>query len=91
MKSGTGETTSMPKPKSLQKVEVQWEDICSHDGWIPPEYAARSCTTILCHSVGYLFAEDKQVIKLASTYNSEHLGHVLVIPKAVVKKITKLR
>lgn len=69
-------------------VHVEWMDAALTPGWIEMHDEA---DVIPVDTIGYLWYEDKRVIKLAQTISSSgHYSAVHTIPKSTVIKITRL-
>lgn len=84
-------TKTSPFPYPV-RVEVEWEDAHSVNPWMHKDEMSHHLQPVLCRSVGYLVASDKQGVKLVQTANAEDgVFSGLCIPRGMVKKVTKLR
>ena len=73
-------------------VHVQWRDPATFPDWIP-QTDAGVFQPVINYSVGYLLpGTDAKTIRLAMTQNGEgDCCDVLVIPRALIIKIRKVR
>ncbi len=80
---------STTEPKlGLKRVEVTWEDICTHAGWFHP---TDPIEPTIVTQIGYLHPiQDKKYIKLISSYYDDEVGDVTQIPRALVITIRKI-
>ena len=72
-------------------VEVEWQDATSADEWMPLADAKRWDPAHV-RSVGYVVHMSKREVRLAMQQNT--VGHVaitLVIPRGMVRRVTRLR
>lgn len=77
--------------KTFKRVQVEWQDACSHDEWQTPEHLDDS--PLNCVTVGFLCKETKTDIYVAGTMQigeDDDVSCVMQIPKGMVKKITKI-
>ena len=77
--------------KPRQAVEVLWVDASEHSGW-HWEDELHTLSINECRSVGYMMEETtKDFIYLCRDESLEQVGSVMIIPKAWVKKVRKLK
>jgi hypothetical protein len=76
----------------LWRVEVEWQDSQVIGGsWEPiPDLLARR-ETVTCHSIGFVLADDKRGIVLASSVNGGNAAGVTIIPRRQIVKRRRLR
>jgi hypothetical protein len=76
----------------MQKVEIEWVDSCSDDGWMKSESErAQEHTVSHCTSIGYLYKKDKEKVCIVqNTSDTGSIGELMAIPRKCVKKITIL-
>lgn len=70
--------------RKLKIVEVEWEDANSYQGWQSP--ADVSVGVTICHSVGMVFKEDRNVLALCcsvakSPWGENSVSDIINIPK----------
>ena len=80
---------------NYQKAIVMWEDINGCDSAWNDEDDLISLKPAMCSTLGYIYEENANYIKLFATFsmNSDgtmDVGDAIVIPKGVVIKIDKL-
>ena len=67
-----------------ERLEITWLDAHVSHGWQDP--GDEDKFALVCHSIGYLWHEDDQVISLVESLDTgeTHIGCVNVIPKSCV-------
>lgn len=74
-----------------QAVEVTWIDASEHSGW-HWEDELHTLGVNECRSLGYLMDEsNKKLVYLCRDESLKQVGSVMIIPRAWVKKIRKLK
>lgn len=75
----------------MKIIEVTWLDATGDYGWLTLE-KLRKEKPIEHKSVGYLAHETKEFMTISMSYepSEENMGAWLLIPRAYIKKITKL-
>ena len=74
--------------RKLKPIIVYWKDHCSTSSWFYPEDADRwsKKDPLLCVTVGFLWAEDRQTIVVSSTISDTQCADLLKILKTDVIK-----
>jgi len=77
---------------TLWRVEVEWQDSQVIGGsWEPiPDLLARR-KRVRCRSVGFVLADDRRGIVLASSVNGANAAGVTIIPRRQIVKRRRLR
>ncbi len=73
--------------------EIDWYDHYSGNAnWTENPERGASLSKWLCHTVGYVIAEDKDQVALAQTLTEDgRHSHIMVIIKSTIKKKRKLK
>jgi len=72
----------------MKRVEVQWEDICTHAGWCSPDtdFAPTYIT-----QVGYVKRKTAKYLELVSSFTPHNeVGDVTKIPLGLVRRIKRI-
>jgi len=81
----------MSLPERL-RVEVEWVDSqIIAGGWQEIGGILKTRKSVRCHSVGFILADDKDGIVLASSVNGENAYGTVVIPRGQIVKRRRLR
>jgi hypothetical protein len=80
----------------MKKVEVVWVDSIGAGGWytVPDgEFDRFADQPMICRSAGYLVRKkkDRVVLALNIGISGTNRGHLIVIPRAAIQKIRRLR
>jgi hypothetical protein len=73
--------------KAVKRVEVRWEDVCTHAGWHDPR---STFEPTFITQVGYVLSHDKRYLTMVSSFHSSDVGDVTKIPSALVRSIKKI-
>lgn len=79
------------KPWASRKlVQVEWSDAFSSPGWVEVADALATGDKII-YTVGYLLAANSRRVTLfmSQSENDSEVGNVMVIPRAMVRRIVK--
>lgn len=72
----------------MKRVEVEWEDVCTHAGW--HEMDSDFAPTYI-RQVGYLKKRTRKYLELVSSYTPHNeVGDVTKIPLGLVRKIKRI-
>lgn len=78
--------------KGIWRVEVEWEDSQVIGGsWEPIPDLLERRESVRCHSIGYVLADDKRGIVLASSVNGSNAAGVTIIPRRQIVKRKRVR
>jgi hypothetical protein len=78
--------------KHLWRIEVEWQDSQVIGGsWEPITDLLARRKTVRCRSVGFVLADDKRGIVLASSINGANAAGVTIIPFRQIVKRRRLR
>ena len=82
----------MTRMSKVWRVEVEWSDSQVIGGsWEPIPDLLKRRSHVRCHSVGYVLADDKQGVVLASSVNGRNATGVTIIPASQITKRRRLR
>lgn len=76
------------------RIEVEWEDsYVELSGWTPIKRLVRNRKRLdrMCHSVGFVLADDKLGLTLAGSVHGANATSVIVIPRNAIRKRRRLR
>ena len=77
--------------KEYKRVEVEWDDSCSNNGWQCAD-TAKSHSTAQCRTVSYLVKSSKKSITLVqSLSNTGNISELMAIPRGCIKSIKVLK
>jgi hypothetical protein len=78
--------------RKLWRLEVEWTDSQLLGGsWEPVRDIVKRRETVRCYSVGFVLADDKRGVILASSVNGRNAAGVVVIPASQIVKRRRLR
>ena len=81
----------MSKAKRLWRIEVEWQDSQVIGGsWEPVPDLLDRRESVVCHSVGFVLADDGRGIVLASSINGGNAAGVTIIPRRQIKRKWRL-
>lgn len=82
----------MRPSKKHYRVEVEWMDsTILPGGWRTIGDALSSRKAVECNSVGFVLADDKKGVVVASCVHGNEVAGVTIIPRGQVKKVRRLR
>lgn len=74
------------------RVEVQWDDsTILRDGWQAIDDVLQRRDAVRCLSVGFVLADDKRGIVLASSIHGSEAAGITMIPRRAIVKRKRLR
>lgn len=80
----------MPRTPIGSPILVDWMDSASYDRWIKPRDIDN--TVEVCHTVGWIIAETKDVLAVAAHWGqeSQQVAGIMWIPKVAILKRRRL-
>jgi hypothetical protein len=74
------------------RMEVRWRDSkLDNGGWLPVKEHMRGRRGVPCYSVGFVLADDKIGVSLASSVHADKAAGVVHIPAGMIVKRRRLR
>ena len=79
--------------RTMRKVEVEWRDSSSYQGWASKEhYLAKAAGPSVCTTVGYLMIKNENEIFLVMNHSeNDNVDLGMTIPRECVLKIRYLK
>lgn len=78
--------------KKAWRMEIRWRDSkLDNGGWLPIKAHLRGRNGVPCYSVGFVLADDKTGVVLASSVHSDKAAGVVHIPASLVTHRRRLR
>jgi hypothetical protein len=79
------------KIRTPQIVLIEWTDAAHEFGWMGGNDVKDDAIDLTCVSVGWLLKKTPKYIKLCQTYSEDNHAQTIIIPKAMIKRVTSLK